>query len=185
MPTSSITGLSPWEREDFVARSDEGLPEWVVKLRATHLAAVAAYTEAISAVIGTQAAIESAGRVHRRAVRDAVAQGRPVPKREDTAEVEAAQIEVGHEDAYFARLECAITSCEVLEAIRERRDEFGEGLYLAASPELRLALGGWSEHERLRKERQKNAEAEPSIVDLSDPLHDQYTQLDQEAISVA
>jgi hypothetical protein len=188
MTTSSITGLSPWERVDFIAKSDEELPDWLVQLWARHVAAVDTYVEAVSAVVGTQATIETAGRAHRRAVRDAVAAGRPAPKREDTAEVEAAQIDVGQEDAYIARLELAITSAEILQAIRSRIGDFGEDLYIGASPELRIALGGWHEYERLRRERQINDESEAAIVDLSrdDPLHADYNdELGQEAAANA
>jgi len=177
--TSSIAGLSPWEASTWLPKGDD-LPGWLVEAKAKHAEALAAYLEAVGGVVTTAQQIDGDARQHRREVRRAVAEGREPPVREADPDVQDAQREVATEDAAAFRDELAVVSCEVLATIRENRDSFDEALYLASSPELRLALGGFAEHERLRIERQKNVEAEPSIVDLSDPLHEDYTKLDQE-----
>ncbi|HEY4894798.1 MAG TPA: hypothetical protein VII01_01800 [Solirubrobacteraceae bacterium] len=117
-------------------------------------------------------------------MRDAISESRTPPKREADPDVADAQRGVAVEDAEYARAELAIVSCDVLAAIRDRRQDFDEALYLGASPELRVALGGFEEHERLRVERLRNVAAEPQIVDLSNPSHAPFTELgSQEAVN--
>lgn len=182
--TSSIAGLQAWETVAWLPSGDD-LPQWLLDAKATHAAALDEYLKAIGGVVDTSAQIDTSARQHRREVRNAVAEGREPPVRQADPDVSDAQREVALEDAQYARDELAVVACDVLATIRQHRDEFGNALYLASSPELRLALGGFAEHERLRQERQRFVEAEPDIVDLSDPAHAQYTSLDQEPTHAA
>ena len=185
MPTTAIAGLQGWEREDWIARSDEGLPAFLVKCRAAHAAALDEYLKAVAGVVNTSAQIEADARQHRRAVRDAVAEGRTPPTREFDSDVGDAQREVAAEDAEHSRRELAEVACEVLAEIRQHRDEFDEVLYLGASPELRMALGGFNEHERLRQERLKNVRSEELIIDIDDPANRELTTLGEQGASHA
>jgi hypothetical protein len=177
--TSTIAGLQPWETVAWLPSGDD-LPQWLVDAKAKHAAALDEYLKAVGGVVDTSAQIDTSARQHRREVRNAVAEGREPPVRQADPDVSDAQREVALEDAQYARDELAVVACEVLDTIRQHREDFSEQLYLASSPELRLALGGFAEVERLRQERQRFVEAEPQIVDLSLPENDHLTKLNQE-----
>lgn len=186
--TSSISGLFAWERDSFIARSDDGLPKWLVDLRTKHLAAISEYHAAIASVVDTGERIEAENRAHRRAVRDAIAAGKQPPAPKSDAIVGEAQVDVAQEDSLFARRELAEVSMTVLAELRQRRDEFAP-YYLGGSPELRYALGagpdGMTEDVRQRRAAQAAIASEPAMVDLSLAEHDRYTHLDEKGAASA
>jgi len=173
--SADINGLEPHEQATWLPAGD-GLPAWLQELREQHLAAVDEYRKAVAGVLAVSAESAADARAWRRAVRDAVAEGRTPPEREHTAtaEVGAARVEVAKEDAYVARLELAETCLTIIEAVRENRTEWDE-YSRGASAEMRAAVGAAAvgasdEADRARAERRAQAEAEDAIVDLSDPF---------------
>lgn len=188
MTPRPFEGLEEWERADFIAPSDDGLPDWLRELRAKHLSALDEFQKSIANVADTTTSVEASNRAHRRAVRDAIAAGEEPPSREHGNEVGTAQVQVGQEDALFARYELAEVTCEVLAAIRERREDFTEHFFNASEP-LRRALfkgpDGMTEDDRARKARAGEIAREPSMVDVDDPQQSQFARLGKQEVHSA
>jgi hypothetical protein len=182
---TDVTGLHEWERREWIAPSDEGLPDWLRDLRAKHLASLDEYERSIAGVVNTSAHVQAEARAWRREVRDALAQGKPPPERNLPPEVGEATVEIAVDDTGLARDELAIVCTSILEELRLRADDFAAHFFEASSG-LRAALfrgpDGLDEPERQRRERLL---AEVAVVDITDPTNAALTELgQQEAINV-
>jgi hypothetical protein len=184
-----VSGLEPWETEDWVPSGDD-LPAWLAELRERHRAALDEFAKSIAGVTDTEADVEASARAWRREVQAAVAEGREPPKREAGEVIGEARVAVAREDAGYARRVLAEVGVEVLTAIRERRDEFINDFYFRSSVALRHAIGrgpnGLTEADRQRIARATAGESEDSMPDVSDPANDALTNLGaQEASNAA
>jgi hypothetical protein len=178
----------PWERPDWISAEPTG-EAWVDKLREQHADALNEYEAAVNYVLTIDAKADADARAWRRKVRDAVANGTPVPERERglAPEVAKATVEVATEDARYAADELAVTCVQILGELRRRRGDFAAH-YFSASPALRMALGkgpdGVDQRERERRERQASADGVDDLSDLSlDTSLGENTSTEMEAIA--
>lgn len=176
---SPIAGLNAWEQPDWLPSGDN-LPDWLAELRAKHLAAVDEFRKSIGGVANVEGQIDADARAWRREVRDALAQGKPAPTREQPPEVSTARVEIAQDDAAFARRELAEVGIEILTELRARMGDFAPFFY-DASDALRFAIGkgpdGLTEEERQRRERLNASVTEVDVPDVDDPDSAALTQL--------
>jgi hypothetical protein len=174
-----------WERGDWIFSSppSDDLPSWLAEQHALHTSALNEYYAAISGVVNLSEKVGADARAWRRSVRDALADGRTPPVREQTAEHGEAAIEIAADDAEHARRELAFVCLDILTVLREHMDDFAP-YFGGASAELRFALGrgpdGLTEDERKRRERLVNVSSEPAVPDVDE--HPELANLGQQEV---
>jgi hypothetical protein len=127
-----VTGAAAHQQADWLP-ADVG-PAWLVELAQRHRAAALAFAEAVNAHGQLLDGATEGQRAHRRAVREAVANGQTPPAPPDPA-VWAAQVEIAAEDAAETQQDVDAAAVDALGLMRAKRKELAQVL-----PEFSTAL---------------------------------------------